>query len=1073
MTKKHNIFKKITLTISMAFIACVMCMMGVMLSASPVYAYTETPSAITNSTNLNFAYNGNTTTIYTSPTGWTKGFNDQKTTSGVINLDHFNDSYYLTKDEFPKKLGTDSHVLMMNSKNTASSFQPNSQYFTNSSAFSLEAYSHYKIVVYTKVTATAKASIYVTGLDTNDLCFENIGSSVANEWTAFTFYISTGLESKSVKLELWLGCKPSDGSIGAVFFDNIEFKQVSQNEVPSSDMSVLAVSPSAITTPSENVKCLNLNESRVISSIDGNFESGTLNNWTSLAPLATNSYAEVLNLSDANDSIAKDITYIGTDLTSNNNGTLVLYTKNNTTSYIGYKSKDIALDIYDIVKVSVNAKTANLNGSAYIYIKENEVKNASGDIVEAITPVSSSLTLSSSTNKFTNNYATYSFYLKGRSLYATSFNIELWLGSKDSNAGGLVAFDTITIENVSYSDYSNATTGTYVQKVDFQPSVNNYTIQNSAFNDVEKSDKQVSYPLTPSSWKHTAQDKSKIFFGVINTADSIYDANKSDFGNFANPGNPEGFGSTAIDTNNVLLMHNVQETYQSVKSSDFTVSSNSYYKLNFAYNLQQTAYQGNMFNVYIQDEDGNVLYADENIATTDGLWATYTTYINTKAYTNTLNLVLSLGNQDVPACGVVYLDNVTLVKQNDMTADQYASLAETNNVLDFEQGNFNLVKANKNGTYTPLRYTSNLENNEQTVGLAAGFGGIIDATNESDDYNIEKSPNSSSALNYLMYIQTMNKATYSFTAKDNLSLSSDTYHKFTIDVKTQGLTAGLNYDNAYGASFALSGLSDKIEGIVAEDWTTYTIYVACTSSVTVNVRFALVSLDFDTRGVAFFDNFTYEKIEKSDYNLAKLNNEADNTFLFVGDTDTDEDSSDTSSSFDIQQIWYLIPTLILAIALILALVAYIMKKVNIKKWEKRKINEYDRDKTVHRDVIRMEAEKRRDASVNELKAEIEHINAEKQRIEDVHQEQLKASRTARAKGVSKATEREFKQYAKLHTAMENRIANINKQIENMNTAEYLLSVQHKIMLEKAKQERIAKEKAYEQEKQNKKSKKSK
>ena len=49
-----------------------------------------------------------------------------------------------------------------------------------------------------------------------------------------------------------------------------------------------------------------------------------------------------------------------------------------------------------------------------------------------------------------------------------------------------------------------------------------------------------------------------------------------------------------------------------------------------------------------------------------------------------------------------------------------------------------------------------------------------------------------------------------------------------------------------------------------------------------------------------------------------------------------------------------------------------------------------------------------------------------------------------------------------------RIFNINKQIDKLNTAEYLLSVQHKIMLEKAKAERLAKENAYEKDKKEKK-----
>lgn len=1057
MTKKDKKIKKIPYFLLMVVALCFTLFCGTLMPITPVYAYSEQPSSITNSTNLNFSYNGNTTSIYTSPTGWTKGLSNNETTSGVINLSHYNDSFNLPSDQMPSKiLGADDHVLMLNSKTSSSAYKPAVQYYTNASDFALNAYSSYKIKVYTQVTSGAMASIYVDGLE-EELSFENINYENASEWTAYTFYITTGFEKQNIKLQLWLGSKPNYTSTGAVFFDNIEFTQISKNEID---------------TTAPRTKLVNLDKSTLLGGVNADFETNSLADWTSLEAMSTNSYAEIVNLSNSNESDAKGIPYVGTDLSKNNNYAFVLYTKNDAKSYIGYKSQDISLNMYDIVKITINAKTADLDGSAYVKIVENDVKDFNGNVVDAITPNEQTITLSSNSgNKFLNDYTTCTFYLKGRSLYNTSYNIQLWLGSKDSPASGLVAFDNITTENISYEDYSSASTSSTAVKMAFDSDPTTYNISNSAFNDVKKSEKNLTYPLIPNNWTHTAKDEKDIIFGVVNTNDTIY--NPSDFAGFANPGNPNGFGSTATDTNNILVMQNVDTTYQSVKSSSFSIDSNSYYKLSFSYKVLETASDVNVFNVYINDENNNTLYANERIANTDGVWKNYVVYINTKAYKNTLNLVLSLGTQDNMAKGIAYIDNVVLVKDENMTDSQYEEIAKENNVLDFEQGNFNLVKYDKNGIYTPLRYTEKLESDSQTSGLANGFGGIIDADNQEDAYEIEKSPNSDSALTYLMVLQTMNKATYSLTAKDSLSLSSDTYHKFSIDVKTQGLTSGLDYDKKYGATFALSGLDEKLEGIVAENWTTYTIYVASTSSVTVNVQFALVSLDDATCGNAFFDNFNYEVIDKETYNLAKLNALDDGTNLFIGNTDSSEDETDNTSKANLEYIWYVIPTLILAVALIVALVAYLMKKVNIKKWEKRKINEYDRDKTVHRDVIRAEAEKRRDASVKELKASVAELEKEKEHIENVHQEQLKASRSNRAKGISKATEREFKQYAKLHTAIENRIATVNKQIDKMNTAEYLLSVQHKIMLEKAKQERIAKEKAYEKEKQEKKAKKNK
>ena len=130
--------------------------------------------------------------------------------------------------------------------------------------------------------------------------------------------------------------------------------------------------------------------------------------------------------------------------------------------------------------------------------------------------------------------------------------------------------------------------------------------------------------------------------------------------------------------------------------------------------------------------------------------------------------------------------------------------------------------------------------------------------------------------------------------------------------------------------------------------------------------------------MALFDNYTYEEVDADTFNLAKLNNETDGTFLFISDTEEnpeEDENNNSSSTSDISTIWYVIPSLILAAALILALVAILMKRVKIKKWEKKKVNEYDREKTVHRDVIRKQAEEQRDASVKTLKTQIEEIKS--------------------------------------------------------------------------------------------------
>ena len=164
--------------------------------------------------------------------------------------------------------------------------------------------------------------------------------------------------------------------------------------------------------------------------------------------------------------------------------------------------------------------------------------------------------------------------------------------------------------------------------------------------------------------------------------------------------------------------------------------------------------------------------------------------------------------------------------------------------------------------------------------------------------------------------------------KDSISLTTGNYYKFTVYVKTMFTSTS---DEDYGAEFSLNGIEEKIDKIVAPEWTKYTIYVNCTEDVSINLKFALKSADTNTAGIVFFDNFAYETVDADDFNVTRLNFEDDKTYLFIGDTNADTDNNENSNNFNPTALWYAIPTALLAVALILALVVYLMKKVMIMK----------------------------------------------------------------------------------------------------------------------------------------------
>ena len=154
--------------------------------------------------------------------------------------------------------------------------------------------------------------------------------------------------------------------------------------------------------------------------------------------------------------------------------------------------------------------------------------------------------------------------------------------------------------------------------------------------------------------------------------------------------------------------------------------------------------------------------------------------------------------------------------------------------------------------------------------------------------------------------------------------------------------------------------------------------------------------------------------------------------------------------------------------------AYFMKKVTIKKWERKKASEYDRESTLYRDVVRREAEQIRDAKIKEYQDKIDEIKTELTRIEEVHQEILKKQRTTSGQQeITKAMERDFKAYASKHTKLENQIEALNDKIESFKLPEYLISIQRGIIIEKVKKEKQEKERKIKEQKAQKKAEKQK
>lgn len=1023
-----------------------------------------------------------TASLQSSPNGWSRvGSSSGKNGVISVNSDTFSNrasSYALTSSQNPSKPYTqqdhelDDHILMINAKSTADTNETNHIGY-ESDDISLDAYSYYRFSVWTLTQTNARASIYLSGLD-DEVENTSFESYTTNVWTEYRFYIATGIDSQTVSIELWLGTKTSD-STNAVFFDHVTASKLSGSYFYNEAYKYVGSQNPVL----DRMNIIDLTDT--VSMIENaDFEQGNFTGWTVKDYLPIGGDAQIVSIQNPASMESLGLKYLGSSMSMKNNYALALYSTSNDDVTIEYESTSFEVLPYETYKITVWAKVSDdFDGNAYITIREgNDVSNFYGEnYAESFyTPAEESISISSNTtNVLTNNYTPYYIFIKGHDLYKTSFSIVLGLGDDENGANGCVVFDDITFEKISHQQFDDATS---TNSVSVSPSIltGSPSVTNGTFNLADSLDKNFEYPVKPANWTSETENSTSSMYGIVNTYSPLFDQNRATYGNVQNPGNPSTTNlGVDNDVNNVLMMYNYQETYQSVESAEISTTADSYQVLSFDYKTVAQSLNNALLSVYITDSDDNVLYSDEGLNSQD--WTNYSIIINTDTYATKLKLVIALGTSENKVTGYVFVDNVKFETSNVITDDNYNEYADSNNTLDFSLTNFNFVdNETTNGIHTPYMYEQKLENGTNPEqGNPVAYGGMIDV--ENNIYGISHSVESDTNENYMPAFVSNSVARYTLTSKESLTLSADTYYKITVDVYTRftGDTQqdGVDEDDklAFGAIFGLVGMEKNFENIVSNDqWTTYTIYATVDDDSTVQLQFGILSESAKIQGQAFFDNLKLETIDEAQYTNALDRYADDNTVLLLTALDkttddndeTDEPSTDNTTD---GLIWYVIPTAILFVALVIALCAYFMKKVTIKKWERKKASEYDRDSTLHRDVVRREAEQIRDAKIKEYQDKINEIQAQLTKMEQDHEETLKKQRTTQGQQeITKSMERDFKAYAGKHTKLENQIEVLNSKIESFKLPEYLISIQRGITLERIRKEKQAKEMKLKEEK---------
>ncbi len=990
-TKKNKI-KNIIFSIILCLGMFVSALSGINIVPNyQVFAGTNNIINDVSSTLLSSYYNFSTTSTAkpATPNGWSEisdnVVNEDNIIKGIVDVKDettFNTSTYkTTRPKMPKDQSTDTSYfknLMINSYNGAGRLG----YKSNS--FTLEADSFYSISVMLYTHRTEKtdtteetdptASIYLTGLTDDESLeyntkFENINTLTS--WETYTFYVDTDT-SKSVNLELWLGSK-TDKVQGAVFFNNIQILRYSE------DYYVENILPFEDTTDNK-FNIISLSQSTTQPVINSSFETTTPLGWNKIAQGNANENDQRCEIVDVNNfSLEINDTKIkapGSNNSSNNTQTLFMYNKES--SYQAIESSIITINKLSYYQISFWAKSdCNVGTGATVYLVDKSETNPISNAKLTLTT-----TYTSNSNEYRNDWTKYSFYVYGDDLEDKSVTIQIWLGTTDSKTSGYVFIDDFRMKEIDYQTYSNNSSSTNSSALNFNADSDKFVIVNSDFNKTSNEDSSTTYPLTPSSWTKEGNTNNNTYSGIINANVDHFNANIDNYSNgLIIPTRPANH-PVYKDNNNVLMIGSTSENNsQSYKSSDISLSANSYYKLSF---YVFTDY----YKINKQDNFGarvklstsvSTLFDYYNIYFEDNTWHQFVVYIKTGTKAETANLYLMFEN----LTGYVYFDDIRLETSSETIFNNFTKNPEIiYSVVDLSYENFDNRTFN---FYSELQTPNNWTATEQD-NIEVTSSGIINISSD----KLSDIPPTLSGNQNVLYIQSLHDVNYSYKTKENFTLSSATYYKLTVNILTRNIITENSQDYVdYGASIGFSDTQDIfITGINTNgEWKTYTIYICLEEEKTSKITLGLGFNDQKTSGEVLFDNLKLETIDKATFDEEIKASDNNLTKSFINYQEPTDTTSDEPSDWTNEFNWLILPSIFTALAIIIAIVGFYIKKINFTKKPKIK-TKYDRRKTLDKDIDRREKIALRQQIIDELNAELLSIDKEIEEYNKLADEKL-------------------------------------------------------------------------------------
>ncbi len=948
------------------------------------YAEMGVLSKITN----NDFYSVNSDTPPIPSSGWTavtkNVSSDDQIVVGVFNSktystnkDEYLDDYKLFADATPGTLTGNNDLsgnetdgkyksLMINSPNLPGKYG----YKTTGENIDLEANSYYRFDVTLKTLKNvendeydtngyaekfdSRASIYLKGLSDkeDEAQLTMLDSSVSavsttNGWATYSIFVQTSAYASedNLSLELWLGSE-TDYSTGAVFFDKVTLTQYSKDTFESEVASV----------PSSNKAVVRLGDSNVLTSVENaSFDQDYKNGWTDIEVNTMDNDGQTI--SHVNIANRENIKYITgevsasyalqdkdipsqTNLTDNASTNVLLIHNPLDTHKAIIESTPITIKQHGYYRISVWMwRVANDSTPTITLVDKNE----------KIDSVSQNVTGHADTaSKYDGGWTQYNFYVYGGAFADNTVALQLGL-----DKAGYVYYDDVTVEAINETAYTKGKAQSASKEMSFNTDTVNYQVKNDSFNVTSNETSNIEYPLNPTNWEAHI-DTTNSLAGVVNTTQDFTAYTQ----NGLYPQNPGAIGARNIN-NNVLMIGNIAEDLNNYYTSNsVSLGANSYYKVTAYVATSSLASTDGGAYIKLYNTD-TTIFDFSNIRTS--AWQPVEIYIATGNNSFSGSIDLGLNTQ-----GFAFFD---LIQVESSDADSWSYAVEHNlDTIDLSSESFeNMITDSSQSRFEMSGFTGTNHNSTNVEsGIAdlskeqfAGF-----ATEAQNGHNV-------------MYITSEENSYYSYKANTSFSLTGGTYYKISAYVITnlyeQDPNVEVDEDFQYGASITLhyGNTSQTFYGIntgsgANNEWTEYSFYIVTQSDTTATIELALGSDKGYASGLVLFDNIKMVSSNEAEYTDASAN---DFNVIKIDTRTEEEPAPSKDNTFNGEFSWYIIPSLITALAIFVALIGTAIRKINWKR--KVKVNtSYDRHATLDKNLSDREQIEVRKQLITELEGKL-------------------------------------------------------------------------------------------------------